>query len=294
MAKFLVFTLSLLGFTAIVISENSVDGGQSSKEVLEILARQTMLQQLFIEERIRSEGGSGIKQMRMNIGGTRPYHSATHVARSTAAIHDHANYINTIGLGEFIAVLNGWEFRTRHNDYKLVMPSLSSTEYHATEPIPFPDVPPEVLNIPTVEGQIEEMKQWFKAYMDQDYSVRDYRKYFKPVLCYLEGHWTQPGNKLEESFDSDRHHIDASSWLDLQEKIRFTSYSGAKSNLENFAYLPTTIIDVKNGTPILAQWNYRLLCHPLKDDLPLNRFRVLDDLGARMMYTRTLEEHKNS
>ena len=36
-----------------------------------------------------------------------------------AAMHDHANNIRTIGMGEFVGVLNGVEFRTRHNDYRL-------------------------------------------------------------------------------------------------------------------------------------------------------------------------------
>ena len=40
-------------------------------------------------------------------------------------------------------------------------------------------------------------------------------------------------------------------------QVRFTSYSGGKSNLENFAYLPTTIMNMKNGTAEFAQWNYR-------------------------------------
>ena len=34
-------------------------------------------------------------------------------------------------MGEIIAVLNGIEFRTRHNDYKLKMASTTSTDYHA-------------------------------------------------------------------------------------------------------------------------------------------------------------------
>ena len=70
-----------------------------------------------------------------------------------AAIHNHANNIRTVGMGEFVAVLNGVEFRTRHNDYRLNMPSTTSTEYHKTEEIPFPDVPPEVLQHTDVSDQ---------------------------------------------------------------------------------------------------------------------------------------------
>ena len=71
-----------------------------------------------------------------------------------AAIHDHDHHIRTAGMGEFVAVLNGVEFRTRHNDYRLYMPSKNSTEYHKTEDIPFPQVPPEVLQHTEVTDQV--------------------------------------------------------------------------------------------------------------------------------------------
>lgn len=61
-----------------------------------------------------------------------------------AAIHDHSNYRTTLGMGEVIAVLNGVEFRTRHNDYKLNQPSTKTRGFGRTEPIEFPPVPPEV------------------------------------------------------------------------------------------------------------------------------------------------------
>ena len=197
-------------------------------------------------------------------------------------------------MGEVIAVLNGVEFRTRHNDYGLRMPSTTSSRYHELEMVPFPDVPPPVLKKKAVAGQIAEMRLWFKAWKKQDHSVRDYRKYFKPVLCYLEGAWTK-SPKLEESFFSDRHFLDASSWFDLQEKVRYTAYTGGKSKLENYSYLPTTIMNMINGTlPQIAQWNYRILCHPLKQNLPLNRFRVVDDLMSRMSSKTTLKEHEQT
>ena len=62
------------------------------------------------------------------------------------------------------------------------------------------------------------------AWKNQDHSHRDYRKYFKPVLSYLEGGWTTNTKTLEEPFFSDRHHIDASSWFDLQDKVIFFYY----------------------------------------------------------------------
>ena len=132
-------------------------------------------------------------------------------------------------------------------------------------------------------SQVKEMREWFRAFKQQNTTHRDYRPYFKPILVYLEGAWTTSTDTLEESFESDRHFTDAESWLDLQEKIRFTSYTGRKNTLENFSYLPTTVIDFINDTiPILAQWNYRIACHPLENDLPLNRLKVVDDFATRM------------
>ena len=90
-------------------------------------------------------------------------------------------------MGQFQAVMNGVEFTTRHNDYNLVKPSLVSDEYGMTEEIEYPDVPDAVKNAGSVDNQIEEMQKWFKAFKDQDSSQRDYTKYFKPILCYLEG-----------------------------------------------------------------------------------------------------------
>lgn len=47
-------------------------------------------------------------------------------------------------MGEVVAVLNGVQFKTRHNDYRLNQASTTSKEYGAYEPIDFPEVPPEV------------------------------------------------------------------------------------------------------------------------------------------------------
>ena len=63
----------------------------------------------------------GLKQIRVHSIGLKNYYSATHAGNSMAAIHDHANNIRTVGMGEFVGVLNGIEFRTRHNDYRLYM-----------------------------------------------------------------------------------------------------------------------------------------------------------------------------
>ena len=148
------------------LADDLKESKEESKKVntrLGALTRQMMLQQLFVEERLRSEGQSGVKQIRNGIGGTKSYHHNSHVGKRIVAIHDHSNNIRTVGMGEFIGVLNGVEFRTRHNDYRLYMPSRNSGEYHKTEDVPFPDVPPEVTSKGSVTEQVKEMVEWFKV-----------------------------------------------------------------------------------------------------------------------------------
>ena len=266
------------------------------ESIVSALGRQLMLQQLAMEERVRSEGGSGVEGVRVNYGGTRPYFTAHHTARSVVSIHEHPNNVRTVGMGEFIGVLNGVQFRTRHNDYRLRQPHSKSSTYHRTENIEYPKVPPEVLKQRTVEKQIDEMREFFKAFKDQNTTHRDYRKYFPSVLCYLEGAWTLAnGDSIDEPFDSDRHFIDATSWFDLQEKIRFTEATGRKSQLENFAYIPTTIIEMVNETlPRYAQWNYRIMCHKVSREVPLNKFRLVDDIASRFARRWTYDKYLKS
>ena len=216
-----VLIVAILGRDALTTEESSTtEDIHDIKQNMNTMFRQLMLQQLHTEEQTRANGDSGLKQIRTRNQGTRPYYSASHSERSVAAIHDHANNDRTIGMGEFIGVLNGVEFRTRHNDYRLYMKSSASTDYGAVEEIPFAGVPTEVTKQQTVVEQSEELRLWFKAWQDQDHSIRDYRRYFKPVLCYLEGTWTHSDQySIEEPFDSDRHELDASSWYDLQKKV---------------------------------------------------------------------------
>ena len=282
------------------LAKQAVDKAAKENAALKLqlyaMTRQMMLQQFFVEEQTRSNGDSGLKQIRIHRTGRKNYYAEHHAGGSVAAIHDHSNNIRTVGMGEIVVVLNGVEFRTRHNDYRLYQPSSSSQEYHKLEDIEFPKVPPEVNNKPTLAEKIQEMREWFKAWRDQNDTVRDYKKYFQPILCYLEGAWTtKTGETIDEPFFSDRHFVDAKSWFELQERFRFTSYTGTKHRNENLPFLPTTIFGFVNDTvPLLAQWNYRILCHKLKQHVPTSKFLLQDDLSTRMRYKTTIHRHLHS
>ncbi|XP_064645150.1 uncharacterized protein LOC135498698 [Lineus longissimus] len=260
---------------------------------------QIMMSQLVQEERIRTDGGSGLKQTRINLVGSEIYLTNTHTGSSLAAMHNHANHIYTLGMGEVTAVINGHEFRTRHNDYQLRRRRDTGTgHYMSTAEIDLPEVPESVLNFTNVDDQIAEMREYFVAFAASNITHRDYRPYFRPVISIMEGYWYNPnGNEIDEPFVSDRHSIDATGWDDLRQKIRFSAYTGRKDAQENYSFLPTKIMHVDDdGNCQTAQWQYRITCHAIPKDIhiPLNQFQVVDDLISRMYYRKTIDEHKNS
>ncbi|KAJ7378068.1 hypothetical protein OS493_024730 [Desmophyllum pertusum] len=54
-------------------------------------------------------------------------------------------------------------------------------------------------------------------------------------------------------------------------------------------------MEIINGTiPVFAQWNYRILCHPVSRDIPLNRFRVVDEFHTRLPSRRKYEEQAST
>eukprot|EP01084_Bolivina_argentea_P086395 156158_1 len=248
------------------------------------ISRQLILSQFNAEQRIRSEGDSGLTQVRGSYDGDAAYDDGTFTNGAVASIHDHSDNIIVVGIGEIQAVLNGVEFVTRHNDYNLNMPSETESTYGKTQPIPYPNVPPQVTSAGNVNNQIKEMQEWFRAFKTQNKSHRNYTNYFKPILCYLEGTWIIDTDVLDEPFDSDRHSIDASTWKQLHDKIRWMLNSGRKNSLENLAHLPSAIRGLVNDTfPIISNWEYRILCSPLKNDIPTSRFRIVNDLSVQLM-----------
>jgi hypothetical protein len=259
----------------------------ATKGHVQLLARQMIMAQTNFEQRVRSTGGSGLTQTRSYKGGSRAFHTSSDInGLGAASLHNHADFHSVLGMAEFGAVLNGVEFWTRHNDYGLRTPSKTSNKYHATEQIKYPDVPPAVLAEPTIAKQIVEMRAWFKAWVDQDHSIRDYRPYFKPVLSYLEGAWIKDHGEIREPFASDRHHIDAKTWSGLHDKSRFLLMTGRKNNLENLPYLPSAVRDMEgenNDVPATANWEYRIGCVELKNDVPLSRIRTAKNLMNQLM-----------
>merc|ERR1719494_429739 len=104
----------------------------------------------------------------------------------------------------------------------------------------------------------------------------------------MQGMWTVPESTIDEPFFSDRHKINADTWYQLQEDVNFATWTGKKDLGENLAVLPTMIYGInEDGSPKVAQWNYKILAPPLTTEVPLNRFRVVDDLSLMMRNFRS-------
>eukprot|EP00493_Phyllostaurus_siculus_P003109 UN03123 len=168
----------------------------------------------------------------------------------------------------------------------------ADVEYNALEDISFPDVPPSVLEQPTIEAQMFEMQQYFKAFKHQDKTIRDYSDYFKPVLCYLEGAWIKDTDRIEEFFHSERHSLHAETWREQFDAQVFRGNSGKKHVGENVPFLPTKLVDVKVDTlngisyPVYANFEYRIACQPIEGEVPTERFILDVDESVVQKYAR--------
>jgi len=199
-------------------------------------------------------------------------------------------------VGPMVGSHNGWMFWVDDTGSKapspLEIPKTGGTErmwtiFDAGAPDPSkPWVPAAVVcscdKRALLTAQVTEMRLWFAAWQASNHTVRDYRPFFRPQLCYMEGSWISDTGDIAEPFFSDRHHIDATTWEELHSKVRFLLNNGRKSNLENLPFLPTTVHNVVDGVPVIANWEYRIVCHSVAGELPVERFRPVRDMATQL------------
>ena len=51
---------------------------------------------------------------------------------------------------------------------------------------------------------------------------------------------------------------------------------------------------INETIPVFAQWNYRIMCHPIKQEVPLSHVNLVDNLKTRMQFRQTLENYASS
>jgi hypothetical protein len=83
-------------------------------------------------------------------------------------------------MGEVTVVMNGNEFKTRHNDFQLrERRKKGEGDYRTTKEIELPAVPNDVLEKNTFEEQVDEMREYFKAWATSNVTHRNYVPYFR-------------------------------------------------------------------------------------------------------------------
>lgn len=134
------------------------------------------------------------------IVGGKSYWSADHKDWSFAGITDHPEQKDVLGVGHFSAVLNGVDFRSSQQTYRMEQPSYTGG-YDATTSVEFPNVPPSIEKLTSVNQQITEMRNWFRDFQNGvTTKQRNIKGHFKPFLSIIEGAFVndQPDEKMLE------------------------------------------------------------------------------------------------
>jgi len=259
-------------------------------QVVNTIQMQVMMQDAYMAESDRNTGDSGIKATRNYNLGIRSYETDSHVTDNTLlGIHDWANHRTKLPYGQMTAVINGIEFRTAHTVVDIEKPSDSNSGYDEMQPIEFPPVPPSVLAQTTVADQITEMQSYFVQWRKNN-NFNEVEKYFKVILCYLEGAW----EKLSDQKVAER--------TTLLDEARFAAATGTMHKDKSFPFLPTRLMKFANGPddttiPEYSYWNYRIKCAPVTTEgnhnVDYSTLRPVEDLASRMRNNERLVAHKN-
>ncbi|KAF7770046.1 hypothetical protein PCIT_a2995 [Pseudoalteromonas citrea] len=215
-------------------------------------------------EFLRMNGGSGVV-------GTRQYqadkgfsvgHRVVDASYATLNIHNHPNYKAMPGMAEVAACINGYYFRTRHNDYRL-MHSVPG-QYLARSHSIAAQIPSYVNALPTgceADGRIN-FQNTQAGYM------RDVKQQ-SPEDCiwelsYLECWIETFQDDLNDPTDSFRHSNDGKKLKEIFDKGRYLNYSGHKNRSENLPYHPMRISYVDDqGVPQHGLLQFRISSMPV-------------------------------
>jgi hypothetical protein len=210
-------------------------------------------------EFLRMNGGSGVV-------GTRQYqadkgfsvgHRVVDASYATLNIHNHPNYKAMPGMAEVAACINGYYFRTRHNDYRLMHsvpgPYLARTHSIAAQ------IPSYVNALPTgceADGRIN-FQNTQAGYMRdvKQQSPQDCIWELSYLECWIETFQ----DDLNDPTDSFRHSNDGKKLKQIFDKGRYLNYSGHKNRSENLPYHPMRISYVDDqGVPQHGLLQFRI------------------------------------
>ncbi len=146
------------------------EGGEFNFERFRSLEEwQGVSAQMFeqLADAYRSNGQSGIINGRhYSIGGDFAFNRPGSVTFAALGVHDHANYRLMSGMPEMTAAVNGYRINMRHVDYRWLEPVMGS--YLDVEDVMSPPIPPSVTGQPDRAAEMEEMRQYMRAFAAKD------------------------------------------------------------------------------------------------------------------------------
>ena len=177
--------------------------------------------------------------------------------------------------------MNGVDFKERGQHAYAKKPSSSDKTFGKMEDIQMPAVPPEVLQKKTVEEQTTEMLEWFKAFRDNNYKTRDYRKYFRPVVIYLEAWWDKISDKTFMRYPYSR--------------LMMDSLWGTRKSGNPSTFRPLTVWDNNGDTTTFAALQSQIKMQPVeKTNIRPKHFIPVDTLRSRVPADMTMDEFVES
>jgi len=176
--------------------------------------------------------------------------------------HDHSNYPTKCGMAERQGMANGYLFKSRHTDYKLRRPAPGA--FLSTERIDLPTLPADIVG--TVDQQVTLMQGYFQAMLDKDHGTYDYRQHFSWALV-VEEVWPEVFKEtVTDTFESDRHTVDASRVQEQIWKHWRDEYGGIMDRVENINVWPIIpFITSAEGPPELGTIKNRVTSHNVGD-----------------------------
>ncbi len=243
------------------INNTSFAGNSSDRKNLDWLsiASQWMALRSFFQ----GLGNTGILSVRQySGGGDTAVDNRYTVGYRPLSVHDHSNYRYKCGMAERQGMANGFIYKSRHTDYNMRRPKAGT--YLSSELITLPTVPASVVG--TVAQQITEMQNYFQAMVDKNFSVYDYRPHFQWALSNEEV-WPEAFvETITDTFDSDRHTVDASSVQEQVWKHWRDEYGGIMDRSENINVWPIVpMITSEAGDPELVTIKNRVTSQVVGD-----------------------------
>lgn len=261
-------------------------GGQQA--LIDDLALASAAGSETLAEVLRAGGQSGLLAVRQyQYGGVAPWDRPITVGYSAANMHDHANIARTCGLAELAMIVNGWYFRTRHNDYPDVQPAQTGHGFLAVRELPLPSVPASISGAGSVTQQINAMRDLIRRAATADLTSAE-AQHFRWDLAYAEVWWEvmSVSELVDDAFFSPRHQADDGSARTLLNTIQAVNATGAKLAAENNPLLPIAVREVRKGATV-AVLRYRILTQTvgtLADRSVASMVEHVDDPVTRLRF----------